>query len=104
MTDSFEIKGAQLTSVALILKSSDLAQVGGDLLAQYGPAGESAGFFDGDLLVLDFQRLEQADVTGSIADLVLTLDACRLKAVAFRHASDMIAAACLACGLTAIAP
>ena len=104
MTDSFEIKGAQLTSVALILKSSDLAQVGGDLLAQYGPAGESAGFFDGDLLVLDFQRLEQADVAGSIADLVLTLDACRLKAVAFRHASDMIAAACLACGLTAIAP
>ncbi len=101
--NSFEIKGTQLTSVALIIKSSDLAQVSEDLLAQYGPAGESAGFFDGDLLVLDFQRLVQADVSGSIADLVQTLDACRLRAVAFRHASDVIAAACLACGLAAMA-
>lgn len=103
MTDSFEIKGVQLTSVALILKSSDLAQVREDLLAQYGPAGESAGFFDGDPLVLDFQRLEEANVAASIPALLQTLAICRLNAVAFRNASDENAAACLACGLTAIA-
>ena len=101
--NSFEIKGAQLTSVALIIKSSDLAQVSEDLLTQYGPAGESAGFFDGGLLVLDFQRLGKTHVADSIPALVQTLDACRLKAVAFRHASDVIAAACLACGLAAMA-
>ncbi len=100
---SFEIKGTQLTSVALILKSGDLSQVSGDLLAQYGPDGGSSGFFDGDLLVLDFQRLGQGDVSGSVADLVQALDGCRLRAVAFRHAPEAVAAECLACGLAAMA-
>lgn len=100
---SFEIKGTQLTSVALILKSGDLSQVSGDLLAQYGPDGGSSGFFDGDLLVLDFQRLGQGDVSGSVADLVQALVACRLRAVAFRHAPEAVAAECLACGLAAMA-
>lgn len=101
--NTFEIKGVQLTSVALILKSSDLAQVMADLLAQYGPAGESAGFFDGDPLVLDFQRLEQTNVAAPIPDLLQTLRTCRLNAVAFRDASEENAAACLACGLAAMA-
>lgn len=99
MANSFEIKSAQLPLVALLLKSADISQVITDLLAQFGPHGESPDFFDQDALVLDLRPLALFDIGNAIPALLKALHSCRLKPVAFRHASPENRAACLACGL-----
>ena len=81
---SFEIKSAQLQLVALLVKTADLGLLAAQLLAAYGPEGDSPDFFDHDALVLDFSALS-ADLPA--ADLPRLLDAlmpCRLVAVAVR--------------------
>lgn len=99
MTQTFEIKSAQLPLVALLLKTPDLADIIEDLYAQFGPASQSPDFFDDDAVVLDFFHLEFEDVDQSLSALMSALHHCRLKPIAFRNATPPAATAALACGL-----
>jgi septum site-determining protein MinC len=81
---SFEIKSAQLSLVALILKSSHWAEVAKDLTKLYGDSGEKAGFFDQDPVVLDFSALERDTDLSDIQILVKGLLSCNLLPMAFR--------------------
>jgi septum site-determining protein MinC len=51
---AFELKSAQLTLVALVLKTDDLAIAAAELNKNFGPKGESPDFFDTDGVVIDF--------------------------------------------------
>lgn len=53
---SFELKSAQLTLVALVVKNNDLTIVATELLKSFGPKGESPNFFDTDGLIIDFSQ------------------------------------------------
>ncbi len=86
MANSFEIKSAQLQLVALLLKSSALAQVAQDLLKQFGPQGESPDFFDNDPLVIDFSQAGAEVDIGDLPRLMQALQNCRLKPLTFRAA------------------
>jgi septum site-determining protein MinC len=96
---SFDIKSTQLPMVALVPKTQDLRQVIADLTAQFGPTSDSPDFFDHDALVLDCAALGHDDLQARIGELVSSLAACRLKAIAFRNASPVQKEAALACGL-----
>ena len=81
---AFELKSAQLTLVALLIKTPDLAKLAAELLKKFGPNGESPEFFDTDGVVLDFS---QADLTLPHPQwnlLLNTLSQCRLVASAVR--------------------
>ena len=85
---AFELKSAQLTLVALLIKTSDLAKLAAQLLKKFGPNGESPEFFDTDGVVLDFS---QADLTLPHPQwnlLLNTLSQCRLVANAVRGLDD----------------
>ena len=84
---SFEIKSAQLPLVALHLRSSDWIQVAQDVLTQFGPDGESPGFFDHDALVIDFSHLDTNTAVSDIVPLLKVLRKCSLVPVAVRGAS-----------------
>ena len=86
---SFEIKSAQLPLVALHLRSSDWAQVGSDILLQFGPSGESPEFFDHDALVIDFSHLDAQTGVSDIVPLLKILRLCSLVPVAVRGASPL---------------
>lgn len=96
---SFEIKSAQLPLVALLLKSSDVDRLTEELLAQFGPQGESPDFFDHDALVLDFSHLDPETPVFDLVPLLKVLRACSLVPVAVRGASPEAMAAALAVGL-----
>ena len=81
---AFEIKSAQLTLVALLVKSPDLAKVAAELLKKFGPNGESPDFFDTDALVLDFSAAGLTLPHPQWNLLLNTLDQCRLIASAVR--------------------
>lgn len=83
---SFEIKSAQLPLVALHLLTSDLENVAQDVLRQFGPAGESPGFFDHDALVIDFSHLASETEVSNIVPLLKVLRKCSLVPVAVRGA------------------
>lgn len=99
ISPTFEIKSAQLPLVALHLKSSDWAQVGNDILAQFGAAGESPGFFDHDALVIDFSHLDTDTAVSDIVPLLKVLRNCSLVPVAVRGASPDWMAYALTVGL-----
>lgn len=96
---SFEIKSAQLPLVALHLRSFDWAQVGTDILAQFGAMGESPHFFDHDALVIDFSHLDAATPVSDIVPLLKVLRSCSLVPVAVRGASSQWMAYALTVGL-----
>ena len=81
---AFEIKSAQLTLVALLVKSPDLAKVAAELLKKFGPNGESPDFFDTDALVLDFSAAGLTLPHPQWNLLLNTLTQCRLVASAVR--------------------
>jgi septum site-determining protein MinC len=81
---SFEIKSAQLSLVALLLKSNHWDMVAKDLDKQFGDSGESPEFFDQDPLVLDFSGLERDAEWNAPDRLLQALRACRLVPIAFR--------------------
>ena len=81
---SFEIKSAQLTVLALLVKTADLAKICSDLLAKFGPNGESPEFFDTDGIVLDFSQSEITLPHPQWNLLLNTLVQCRLSASAVR--------------------
>lgn len=104
MTDSFEIKSAQLPLMSLVTKTSDLSTVAAELLQSYGPASDNADFFDQDAVVIDCAKHQVEVDTAGLTGLLKALRDCRLKPVAFRGnpASDNQAA--LALGLVIAAP
>ena len=81
---AFELKSAQLTLVALIVKTSDLAKLAAELLKKFGPNGESPDFFDTDGLVLDFSQAGLSLPHPQWNLLLNTLTQCRLVASAVR--------------------
>jgi len=81
---AFELKSAQLTLVALIVKTPDLARLAAELLKKFGPNGESPDFFDTDGLVLDFSQAGLSLPHPQWNLLLNTLTQCRLAASAVR--------------------
>ena len=81
---AFELKSAQLTLVALMVKTPDLAKVAAELLKKFGPNGESPDFFDTDGLVLDFSQAGLSLPHPQWNLLLNTLTQCRLLASAVR--------------------
>ncbi|OYU44270.1 MAG: septum site-determining protein MinC [Burkholderiales bacterium PBB4] len=101
---SFEIKSAQLPLVALHLHSSDWSQVSADILARFGPEGESPGFFDHDALVIDFSHLDVHTPVSDIVPLLRVLRKCSLVPVAVRAARPEWMAYALTVGLVEAPP
>lgn len=73
----FEIKSTQLPGMSLLIKSEDIAAVKDDLSRQFGPDGESPGFFENDLLVLDFSHLPGMEISPEPAELLSLIEAIR---------------------------
>ncbi|MDT8990350.1 septum site-determining protein MinC [Curvibacter sp. APW13] len=87
-SSSFEIKSAQLPLVAMLVHTDQWQQLQTDLLAKFGPQGESPDFFDHDALVLDFSALPADTPVDDLVPLLKTLRQCNLMPVAIRGASD----------------
>ena len=85
---AFELKSAQLTLVALLIKTSDLAKLAAELLKKFGPNGESPDFFDTDGVVLDFSQSGLSLPHPQWNLLLNTLNQCRLVASAVRGLDD----------------
>lgn len=83
---SFEIKSAQLSMVALLLKSGDLSTVAKELLHQFGPDSDSAGFFEHDPVVMDLSVLERDAPYEDPQSLLQAARACQLAPIAVRGA------------------
>jgi len=81
---AFELKSAQLTLVALLIKTADLAKLAAELLQKFGPNGESSEFFDTDGVVLDFSQVGLSLPHPQWNLLLNTLSQCRLVASAVR--------------------
>ena len=97
---TFEIKSAQLSLVALCLKSSDVPAIEADLRLHYG---DMPGFFDNDPLVIDLSALPDGD-TGLCAPIDFSalqglLREYKLRAVAVRGGSAAQQQAALSAGL-----
>ena len=97
---TFEIKSAQLSLVALCLKSSDVPAIEADLRLHYG---DMPGFFDNDPLVIDLSALPEGD-TGLSAPIDFSalqglLREYKLRAVAVRGGSAAQQQAALGAGL-----
>lgn len=101
---AFEIKSAQLSAVALHLRSTDWPLVLSELQRQYGPGGESADFFDNDPVVIDFSHL---DHEAPLQDLRLLQDAllqCKLKPIGVRAATGSWLSASVGLGWVEFSP
>lgn len=81
---AFELKSAQLTLLALLVKTPDLARVAAELLKKFGPNGESPDFFDTDGVVLDFSQAGLSLPHPQWNLLLNTLAQCRLVGSAVR--------------------
>lgn len=81
---AFELKSAQLTLLALLVKTPDLAKVAAELLKKFGPNGESPDFFDTDGVVLDFSQAGLQLPHPQWNLLLNTLGQCRLVGSAVR--------------------
>jgi septum site-determining protein MinC len=97
---TFEIKSAQLSLVALCLKSSDVPAIEADLRLHYG---DMPGFFDHDPLVIDLSALPDGDM-GLCAPIEFSalqglLREYKLRAVAVRGGSAAQQQAALGAGL-----
>ena len=83
-TTRFEIKSTQLPGMSLLVKSEDVQGVASDLLQQFGPAGDSPGFFENDLLVLDFSALPGLQLCPDLQPLLQALRECQLTPTGVR--------------------
>jgi septum site-determining protein MinC len=99
VTASFEIKSAHLPVMTLLAKTADLRQVADELLKSYGPASDSADFFEHDAVVIDSSKTESSVATKDLSHLIQVLKACKLQPVAFRGNLLGEAPAALALGL-----
>lgn len=85
---TFEIKSTRLTSLALMIKTSNLTKLCEDLLQQYGHAGENPEFFDQDPVVIDVSQWSPEVPVADLSSLVTVLKDCRLVPVAMRAAHE----------------
>jgi len=97
-TLSFEIKSAQLPLVALLLRSTDTAQLQQDLLQRFGDVPD---FFDQDPLLIDLTALSEQDGVPEFEYLLPLLRDRRLSPLAFKGGNAVQRQAALACGLVA---
>lgn len=104
VTDSFEIKSAQLPLMSLVTKTPNLQTVAAELLRSYGPASDNADFFDQDAVVIDCAKHQVEVDTAGLTVLLKALRDCRLKPVAFRGNLTSDNQAALALGLVIAAP
>lgn len=101
---TFEIKSAQLSLVALLVKSAEFQVLTEELLAAFGPQGETPDFFENDGLVLDLSTLD-TDVSAQGLDALLAvLKTCNLIPVAYRSNHATWAAFAEAAGLVKAEP
>jgi len=101
---SFELKSAQLSLVALVLKTSDLAIVAAELVRSFGPKGESPEFFDADGVILDFSQTEVRLPHPQWDVLMKAFAACKLLPVAVRGLDLASMAVAQRLGLTEAPP
>jgi septum site-determining protein MinC len=97
-TLSFEIKSAQFPLVALLLRSTDTAQLQQDLLARFGDVPD---FFDQDPLLIDLSAIKDRDTVPEFDYLLPLLRDRRLRPLAFKGGNAQQREAALACGLVA---
>lgn len=95
---SFDLKSAQLPVVAVVLKSTDGAQIEAQLHAQLE---NDQSFFDDDLVVIDLAAVREAEQALDFAALVGLLRQHRTRPVAVRGGSEVQMQAALAAGLVA---
>ena len=81
---AFELKSAQLTLVALVIKTHDLAIVAAELARSFGPKGESPDFFDTDGVVIDFTQTDIVLPHPQWELLMKAFGACKLVPMAVR--------------------
>lgn len=85
---TFEIKSTRLAALALMVKTSNLAQLCHDLRQQYGQAGENPEFFDQDPVVIDVSQWLPEVPVADLSSLLAVLKDCRLVPVAIRAAHE----------------
>jgi septum site-determining protein MinC len=91
---TFEIKSANLPLVALLLKSTDLAQLGDDLHSRFGELPE---FFDNDPMVIDLTPLNGGEVdVGAVVELLRKY---KVRPVAVKGGSEGMMQRALEAGL-----
>lgn len=93
---SFEIKSAELSLVALVLKSPHLTELSEELQHRYG---DTPGFFDQDPLLIDLTPLHDAPDVPDFEALQLVLRQHRLSPVAVKGGNAAQMAAALKAGL-----
>jgi septum site-determining protein MinC len=88
VTDTFDIKSAQLPVMALLAKTPDLDLLAAELARLYGPGSEGADFFDNDGVIIDCSKVAAGLPAKALKGLLASLRKCHLEPVAFRGASD----------------
>jgi septum site-determining protein MinC len=101
---AFELKSAQLTLVALVLKTHDLAIVAAELARSFGPKGESPDFFDTDGVVIDFSQSDIVLPHPQWELLMKAFGACKLVPMAVRGLDPASLAVAQRLGLTEAPP
>jgi septum site-determining protein MinC len=101
---AFELKSAQLTLVALVLKTHDLAIVAAELARSFGPKGESPDFFDTDGVVIDFSQTDIVLPHPQWELLMKAFGTCKLVPMAVRGLDPSSLAVAQRLGLTEAPP
>lgn len=101
---AFELKSAQLTLVALVVKTHDLAIVAAELARSFGPEGESPDFFDTDGVVIDFTQTDIVLPHPQWDLLMKAFAACKLVPMAVRGLDPASLAVAQRLGLTEAPP
>ena len=101
---AFELKSAQLTLVALVVKTHDLAIVAAELARSFGPKGESPDFFDTDGVVIDFTQIDIVLPHPQWELLMKAFAACKLVPMAVRGLDPASLAVAQRLGLTEAPP
>ncbi|WP_024538510.1 septum site-determining protein MinC [Comamonas badia] len=98
---SFELKSAQLSVVAVVLKRTDSGELAAQLERQ---RQDDQAFFDDDLVLIDLAAVAQDDQPIDFAALAALLREHRTWPVAVRGGSPAQMQAALQCGLVAAPP
>ena len=88
ITATFELKSTRWALLALMVKTTDLAQLAQAFEEQFGPNGESPDFFDQDAVVIDVSAWPTPAPLPDLAPLLVALKSCRLVPVAIRGADE----------------
>jgi septum site-determining protein MinC len=95
----FEIKSSQLSTVALMLKSDDIALVTAELLGQFGPESDNPDFFERDAVLMDLSVVEPDASYEAFVALLDAVRQCHLVPVATRNAPSAWSQSLLDMGL-----